>query len=114
MSTNTLTTRVAAEVRAEMARKRITGRALAQQVGKPVSTVARWTRGDGALDLEALDIIAGAIDVNASELVRRAFTGSSPSGPADQPTVPYVHGPLLELLTSIRTDQDYSPERVAA
>lgn len=60
---------VAEEVRAQMARRRISGSELARRLGKPQPWVSRRTTGAVALDFDDLDIIAGALDCNVSDLM---------------------------------------------
>jgi transcriptional regulator with XRE-family HTH domain len=73
MSTNTgLSARVAAEVRAEQARQRLSGRDLARRVDLPPTTVARWLRGDTAMDLDDVATLAGALGLTLVDLIERA------------------------------------------
>jgi transcriptional regulator with XRE-family HTH domain len=66
---DTLCTRVAAEIRAEMARRKLTQVDLAHLIGKPQTTVSRWVSGLTKLDLEQVEMLARALGVTASELV---------------------------------------------
>ena len=67
-----LSARVAAEVRAEQARQRLTGRDLARRVDLPPSTVARWLRNDTDMTLDAAAVLAGALGVGLVDLIQRA------------------------------------------
>jgi transcriptional regulator with XRE-family HTH domain len=73
MSTNSgLSARVAAEVRAEQARQRLSGRDLARRVDLPPSTVARWLRGETSMDLDDVAALAGALGLTLGDLIERA------------------------------------------
>ncbi len=63
---------VAAEIRAESGRQRVSGRELARRIDEPVTTVSRWLRGDTALGLDDLDKIATALEVDLVDLIRAA------------------------------------------
>lgn len=63
---------VAAEIRAETGRQRVSGRELARRIDEPVTTVSRWLRGDTALGLDDLDKIAAALEVDLVDLIRAA------------------------------------------
>lgn len=63
---------VAAEVRAEVARQRLTGREVARLVGRPPNTVSRWLNGTVAMDINAFYLVAEALDVDPLEILRRA------------------------------------------
>lgn len=63
---------MAAEVRAEQARQRLTGRELANRVDLPSSTVARWLRNDTDMTLDAAAVLAGALGLSLVELIERA------------------------------------------
>lgn len=54
---------VAGEVRAEMARKRMTGRELSRLTGKSQPYWSRRLTGDVALDVDDLDAVAALLDV---------------------------------------------------
>jgi transcriptional regulator with XRE-family HTH domain len=69
MADDTLWSRVAAEIRAEMARRRITQMDVAREIGKPQTTVSRWISGTTKLDLEQLELLAQALHVSVPELV---------------------------------------------
>lgn len=63
---------LAAELRAEQARKQLTSHTLAQTLGISTRTVARKTHGDSPITWEELKQFAQALNITASELVRRA------------------------------------------
>ena len=67
---------LAQEVRAEAARKRLTGRELARRVeaggGLGHGSVARMLRGERPWDVETLSTIAEALGLSVSDLIRRA------------------------------------------
>jgi len=63
---------VAAEIRAETGRQRVSGRELARRIDEPVTTVSRWLRGDTALGLDDLDKIAAALEIDLVDLIRAA------------------------------------------
>jgi transcriptional regulator with XRE-family HTH domain len=70
-----LSRRVAAEVRAEMARKRITGRALARTLGRSANWVSLKTSGAQGIDLDELETIAAALGVTIVDLLPRRDRG---------------------------------------
>lgn len=61
--------RIAAELRAELARQRHSGRWLAQQIGAPQNTVNRWLGGETAPNLDALDAMCRALGYNVADLL---------------------------------------------
>src|SRR5438309_1532697 len=61
--------RIAAELRAEMARQEHSRRWLAEQVGAPHNTVARWVGGDTAPPLDALDAMCRALGMSVADLL---------------------------------------------
>jgi transcriptional regulator with XRE-family HTH domain len=63
---------VAAEIRAEKGRQRVSGRELARRIELPTTTVSRWLRGDTALGLDELDKIAAALEVDMVDIIRAA------------------------------------------
>lgn len=63
---------VAAEVRAESARRRITGRELSRRVDVPFTTLARWLRGKSPIPLDELDSIASALGLDVVTLIASA------------------------------------------
>lgn len=70
---------IAAEIRAEMGRQRISGRELARRIGKPETTVARWLRGRTPMSLAEIDALAEALHIKTVELVERALTADPPA-----------------------------------
>lgn len=59
-----LTQLVATEVRAEMARQRISGVQLAERLGRSQAYLARRLMGDVSFDLSDLEAIAAELDVD--------------------------------------------------
>ena len=70
---------VAGDVRAEMARRRMTGRELARRTGKSQPYWSRRLSGDVALDVDDLEAVAAHLEVSASDLVR-SIGGNPPIG----------------------------------
>lgn len=89
---------VAAEIRAEQGRQRISGRELARAIGKPESTVARWLRGRTAMSLDEIELFAQALNLTVVDLVSRAYAGND-NGPADGPGRSVVRRQGLEPRT---------------
>lgn len=65
---------VAAEIRAEMARRNISSAALALRVGRPKQTVHRWTAGQTAISLDDIPVICTAIGTSMGELLAAAIS----------------------------------------
>lgn len=63
-----LTPRVAAELRAIMARQGRSRRWLAKEIGESHVTVSRWVRGDTCPTLESLDAMCQALDITIPDL----------------------------------------------
>ncbi len=63
---------VAAEIRAEKGRQRVSGRELARRMEEPVTTVNRWLAGGSKVGLDELDKIAAALEVDLVDLIRAA------------------------------------------
>lgn len=61
--------RIAAELRAELARQGRSRHWLAEQIGKPVTTVARWLRGPQSPGLNDLDAICQALGMTIADLL---------------------------------------------
>lgn len=61
--------RIAAELRAELARQGRSRHWLADQIGKPVTTVARWLRGATSPGLNDLDASCQALDMTIANLL---------------------------------------------
>lgn len=75
----TLTDRVASEVRAQMARIRMTQTALAVVLGLPQSAVSNRLRGKVSFSVDELELVAGALGVHPASLL--GGDGPSPTGP---------------------------------
>lgn len=75
----TLTDRVASEVRAQMARIRMTQTALAVVLGLPQSAVSNRLRGKVSFSVDELELVAGALGVHPAALL--GGNGPSPSDP---------------------------------
>lgn len=60
---------VAAEVRAEMARKKLTQTDVAQRLGVAQATVSRRLTGEVAFDVAELDQIAGLLGVAVQQFI---------------------------------------------
>lgn len=68
---------LAAEIRAEAARKRVTGRELSRYLtengnGLSAASVARMMRGEKAWDVDSLSLVAARLDVSAVDLMQKA------------------------------------------
>jgi DNA-binding Xre family transcriptional regulator len=61
--------RIAAELRAELGRQKHSGRWLADQIGAPHNTVARWIGGDTPPPLDALDAMCRALGISVGDLL---------------------------------------------
>lgn len=77
MTTPPLGTAVSREVRAEMARQRVTQERLADLVGLSAGQVSRRLSGRIPLTLQDLDLFAAALSLPPVELVRRAREGEA-------------------------------------
>jgi transcriptional regulator with XRE-family HTH domain len=71
-------TRVARELRAELARRDIKGAELARMLGRPQQTVNRWIKTGQGLDIDALGEISRATDISVLELLRAAAFRCTP------------------------------------
>lgn len=67
-----LEARVAAELRAELARQGRSRRWLAEVTGQPLTSVARWVRGTTAPGLDELELMAEALGTSVVALLREA------------------------------------------
>lgn len=65
----TLADSVAAEVRAQLARQRMSASALAKALGKSEMYISRRLRGEMPLDLDDLERIASALEVDFAALL---------------------------------------------
>lgn len=63
----------AAELRAELARQKRSGRWLAEQIGAPSGTVARWIGGETSPPLDALYAMCRALGINVADIVSAAL-----------------------------------------
>lgn len=88
----TLTDRVASEVRAQMARIRMTQTALAAVLGLPQSAVSNRLRGKVAFSIDELEKVSAALGVHPAALLG----GNGPS-PTPGSTLRSYHG-----LTTVR------------
>lgn len=70
--------RVSAEVRAEMAKRRVSVNALAEEVGIPVSTLRRSVNGQRSFTLDELFAVLQALKTPVSELIARTEEGGAP------------------------------------
>lgn len=61
--------RMAAEIRAEMARQDRSIRGLAEQIGESHVTVGRWIKGRSPLKLDELDSVCGALGLTIADLL---------------------------------------------
>lgn len=75
--------RTAAEIRAELARQKKSGRWLADKIGAPHNTVSRWIGGDTAPPLDALYAMCRALGISVADLIADALSGEEL-----QPVVP--------------------------
>lgn len=69
-----LSEKVAAEIRAEMGRQRLTGRGLEAQLGWPHTYLTRRLRGQVSFNLDDVEVIAAALEVPVTSLF--AFRGA--------------------------------------
>jgi hypothetical protein len=75
--TTTRSIRVADEVRAEMARSRVTGTTLAQSVGMSNATLSRRLSGAIPFNLDELSAVATRLGLTVTELLARAERGDA-------------------------------------
>lgn len=61
--------RMAAEIRAEMARQGRSGRWLAEQLGESHVTVGRWVKGRSPMNLDALDGVCRVLGLTIPDLL---------------------------------------------
>ena len=91
---STFTQRVAAELRAEAARKQVTQMAVAASVGRPQTTVSRWLSGTTPLTVDAIEALCEALGISVGDLIARASAvreggGMTPNGvcvPSQRPS----------------------------
>ena len=96
--------RVAAEIRAEMARQRISIRRIALMMQEPASTVARKLRGATPLQVDEVEAFAAVLSVSVMELVARAYT----SAREPEPQPPTGHATPSRLSESNRRPIHYN------
>lgn len=72
VETEPLSQRVAAEVLAELARRRLTRTDLAERIARPYHWLNDRLAGRGRLTLDDLQVIARGLDMDAAELIARA------------------------------------------
>lgn len=65
----TLADGIASEIRAEMARQRISGAAIAQKLGVSDMYLSRRLTGEVAFDVTDLERVAGALGVSVMQLI---------------------------------------------
>jgi transcriptional regulator with XRE-family HTH domain len=75
--TATLSQRVSEELRAALARKRMTGRELARRMQAPPSSVARWLAGDCPLTVDDVERMADAVQIDMVDLMTAARAAQS-------------------------------------
>ncbi|MFJ2297360.1 helix-turn-helix domain-containing protein [Oerskovia paurometabola] len=68
---------IAAEIRAERARQKLSQVALAEASGVPRSTLVKLEAGSRPIDMEQLRLIADALGISQWELVQRAEANSA-------------------------------------
>jgi transcriptional regulator with XRE-family HTH domain len=90
-----LSEQVAEEIRALLARRRISGRELARRLGASPSWVNFRLTGAQAIDLNDLQRIAEVLDVDVTSLIpnSRTRTVVNGAGTAGQTTVPTLEAP---------------------
>ena len=69
---NTRSERVAEEVRAEMARQKITVNALSEESGVPISTLRRSVNGQRPFTIQELFVITRLLETSVVDIVQRA------------------------------------------
>lgn len=69
---NTRSERVAEEIRAEMARQKITVNALSEESGIPISTLRRSVNGQRPFTIQELFVITRLLDTTVVEIIQRA------------------------------------------
>lgn len=69
---NTRSERVSEEVRAEMARRRMSVNALSEESGVPISTLRRSVNGQRPFTIQELFVITRLLDISVVDIVQRA------------------------------------------
>ncbi len=72
MTSNTLNTSVAAQIRAELGRQQLSQAALARRIGWTTATVSRRLRGVQQLSVQDVEDIARALGTTAADLIGAA------------------------------------------
>lgn len=90
---------VAAEVRAEIARKKSSARRMALQLGEAPATVNRWTNGTTPMSLDQLDRVGRYLDLSVSTILARA-EASMTTTPGGTTTREYADLPVLTLVAA--------------
>lgn len=67
--------RITAEIRAEMAKQRLSIKALSEQIGMPRTTLSARLNDHSLFDVGELDRVCEALNVPSWELMRRAADG---------------------------------------
>lgn len=62
--------RIAAEVRAQMARRQVSGASMAVTLGKSQKWMSRRTTGEIAFDMDDLEQVAKVLEVDVEQLLR--------------------------------------------
>lgn len=119
-----LSERTAGEIRAEMGRRQMSGRKLAQKMGRSPNWVSLKTSGASDLNLEDVEKICAALEIDPVDLIRRAsvtlwFTdkiafAATPSIPAPRVAstpVPALAGRFASA--TLATVQPSGPRRTA-
>jgi transcriptional regulator with XRE-family HTH domain len=73
-SVTTLNHYTASEIRAEMGRQQLSGRKLAERMGRSPNWVSLKTSGASGLGVDDLEAVAKALGLLPDELIRRART----------------------------------------
>lgn len=103
---------VAEEIRAAMARRRLSGAGVARAVGKSQSYVSRRLTGETAFDLDDLEKIAGALGCRVNDFMPVPPT-SGPSGGSHTGPKVRRHLRLTRNLTAVLTAPTGSLRSVA-
>lgn len=90
-----LSARIAAEIRAEMARQRLSGRQIAEKVGRSPNWVSLKTSGAHRLDFDDAEVFAGVLGLSLLELLRRAQAPSAPTHAYDEAVESLAPEPVL-------------------
>lgn len=76
---------VAAELRAALARRGLSGSALARLTGQRQTYISARTRGAVALDTDDLELFASALEIDPVELMPRGWKRADPAAAAGGP-----------------------------